>query len=401
MSSAPDRRAFKVGDRVELAIEKMAVGGRGVARLDGAVFFVDRAAPGDRVLARITQAKKNFAEADVEAVLQPGPSRVDPPCSYFGQCGGCSWQHLAYDEQLVQKRLLVEESLRKHSGYRDVVVAPTIPSPREFRYRNRIQLHIGLSGEVGFRARRSATVVDVKDCLITDEALAAELVNARTEIQSGAFKPSERFELRLTAEGRTVRGGADAATELGFAQVNVDQNEALVKWVVERFAARSAAHRSSIEVVWDLYAGFGNFSFPLAKALPEVEVKAVELDAGSVEAGNARASDSDWKSRVRFSESKVESWLAVQPPASRTTAILLDPPRVGCAPEAVERLAASEATFAVYVSCHPVTLARDLRAFQTKGWRLLEVQPFDMFPQTDHVESAVVLERAFAARGLF
>jgi 23S rRNA (uracil1939-C5)-methyltransferase len=332
---------------------------------------------------------------------------VTPPCPYFGRCGGCSWQQISYAEQLRQKRELVAESLRKHAGFLDPIVEPVVPSPRETRYRNRIQLHLGAGGEVGFRARRGSEVVDISDCLLAEEPLAAGIARARRDIQAGAYRPSERFELQLMPDGRLHRGPAN---EIGFAQVNSAQNERLVAKVVALFeecqavappagsagsngsasSAAASAAALGLDSIWDIYSGAGNFAFPLARRFPLARVSAVELHAGAVAAGRRRAQDEGLAGRVEFHCDSAEAWLARARPEGRTAA-LLDPPRAGCAPEALAALARLPLSFLVYVACHPVSLARDLRAFRERGWSLQSVAPFDMFPQTDHVEAVARL----------
>ena len=371
----------------------MAIGGRAVARFDGLVVFVAGAAPGDRALVQVTAAKKNYAEADLVTVLSPGPSRIVPPCPYLSPrpsggpsaartCGGCSWQHIAYPEQLRQKKMLLQSALDKQSGFIGAAVRDVAASPGEFRYRNRIQLHrepgtpTGLPGKIGFRARRSEDVVDVEDCLIAEEALAREIATVRAEVAAGRADPPPRFELRLRTSG----------TEFG--QVNSAQNAVLVDHVVERF--QSLAGANALEFIWDLYAGAGNFTFPLADAFPQAQIRAVELDLGAVTAGIGQARARGDERRIRFDRSAVENWLAGARIEGRTAA-LLDPPRVGCDPSAIAALTKLNLDFLLYVSCHPITLARDLRTFHEAGWRLQDVAPFDMFPQTDHIESVSCL----------
>ena len=328
--------------------------------------------------------------------MAAGPHRVDPPCPYVGDCGGCSWQQIAYDEQLRQKRMLVEDSLRRGSGFIDARVNCIHGSPREFRYRNRAQLHRGQTGEIGFRARRSSRVVDVADCLIVDEALSAEISAIRTEVRNSKRPlPPERFEIYLTDDGRAARATAspddEAELALGpaFGQVNSQQNEALVAHVVASFI-RLSKGRAPLDSIWDIYAGSGNFTFPLALAHSTATIVGVEAHSGAVAAGNARACDLGLDGRVSLIASTAEKWLDDIQPSGRVAA-LIDPPRIGCNPQFTRALAATPLEFLIYVSCHPATLARDLRAFSEAGWSLDEAVAFDMFPQTDHVETVVCL----------
>ena len=359
----------------------MAIGGAGVARSDGLVFFVDFVAPGDRVACEVTLVKKRFAEARLIEVLAPGPSRISPPCPYAGVCGGCSWQQIEYAEQLAQKRSLIESALHKQSGFTNAIVPAVLPSPREFRYRNRVQVHVGASsGEVGFRARRSGRIVDVEDCLIAEIPIARELAALRGEPRSALG----RLELRRLPSGEVRRGVADDSEDgPGFGQVNEPQNQNLVERVTDRFREFAVGQ---IDLVWDLYAGSGNFTFPLAAAFPNARISAVEWSAGAARAGSERAQAEGLGARVAFARDRVENWIASATP-DRSIAVLLDPPRVGCDPKLVAALARMPLAFVGYVSCHPATLARDLRAFANAGWELAALDAFDMFPQTDHVET--------------
>src|SRR6476661_2273272 len=134
---------FSLGDRFDLHIDRLSVGGRGVGRKDGIVVFVDLVAPGEDAEVEITLVKKNLAEAKLVRIIKASPQRIDPPCIHFKEgCGGCSWQHINYDGQLSAKRELVAEALRKFSGFKEIEVAETVPSPLAFRYRNRIQVHV-------------------------------------------------------------------------------------------------------------------------------------------------------------------------------------------------------------------------------------------------------------------
>lgn len=429
--------AFHKGDRIRVWIEKLSIGGRGIARHEGLVIFVPDTGPEEMVEVELTAVKKNFAEGRVLRLLSSSPHRVQPPCSVAGICGGCSWQHVTYTEQLRQKREFVREALRKFSGF-DVtgsdlngssLVGEVVPSPFEFRYRNRIQLHHA-GGRLGFHRRGSHHIVDIDDCLITESELAAEFPRLRRQFE---HSPPGRFELLKTEEGQVIerevradgdgngdRAGEDRVGEgiddgsmergvgSAFSQVNSAQNEHLVRYVVDailhhtpsaRMESGNASAGGFLEI-YDLYAGNGNFTFPIAKALPKARLTAVELNFRSVKSAQAKAerdfADRGW---LRIEETDVARFLAtlraslsMRSRAASETIVVLDPPRVGCAPEVMSALVEIAPCLIVYVSCHPVTLARDLSALN-KNYALVDVRPFDMFPQTDHVETVAVLSR--------
>ena len=388
--SAPVEK-FKKGQRLTVAIEKLSIGGRGVARHHGLVLFVGNVAPGDEAEIELTMVKKNFAEARLVRVVKPSPQRVVPPCPVALVCGGCSWQQVAYPEQLRQKRLLVEESLRKFSGFTvgDTTVSDVVPSPKEFRYRNRVQLHHA-GPKIGFFERGSHRIVDIDDCPITDERLAREIPRLRKEL---AHQKQGRIEIYLDTENRfsqRVAGQAsndeDAPLGSPFSQVNTEQNANLVSSVVDR--AKVEAAQALVSCIYDFYAGSGNFTFALAKAFPGHDLVAVELNATSVQDGKNRAAAE--APRVRFEASDVGGFLAREK-MPEGSLVLLDPPRTGCGPEVMASILGQKPVAVLYVSCHPATLARDLKPAMEAGYELAQVVPFDMFPQTDHVEVFAVL----------
>ncbi len=386
--------SLKTGDRIELEIDRLSAGGRGVGRHEGLVVFVPNTAPDERAFVEISRVKNKFAEAELVRIVRASPHRVAPPCPVAAVCGGCAWQHVDYAEQLRQKRALVADALRKFSGRRDIAVAETFASPNPFHYRNRIQVHFA-AGELGFRRRGSHELVPIHDCAIADRRLNEALSILRRRLDE-AKSPPTRIELSLTGDGDVIESSDPRfENEPGFAQVNQLVNERLIGDVVARIPLGTP-------FVLDLYAGSGNFAFPIARERrPALGILAVELHSKSVRRGRELALRLG-EPGIIFEETKVESLLAriladqhptTRPESVRDAVILLDPPRSGCAREtlsAAERLAPKKI---LYVSCDPVTLARDLSHWPEETYRLVEVRPYDMFPQTDHVETLAVLER--------
>jgi 23S rRNA (uracil1939-C5)-methyltransferase len=375
---------FSQGDRFELHIDRLSVGGRGVGRKDGIVVFVDLVAPNEDVEVEVTFVKKNLVEAKLVRVVEPSCYRIDPPCVHFKEgCGGCSWQHIGYDAQLKAKRELVAEALRKFSGFKDVALEPTVPSPLAFRYRNRIQVHVQGS-TVGFHARGSHRIVDVKDCLITEEPLVKKI----QEIRQGKV-PGDRIQIYRSQENEVLAENAEEQSSLAFSQVNSSQNTQLIHAVLDQ-AQKTSQRSSTPSVILDLYSGSGNFTFPLAELFPQAKVTGVELNSPAVQRGNDVAKQQN--KLVHFERAKVEEFLKRWKPPGAQYLILIDPPRTGCDPAAIKILKDLKPTCLIYISCHPVTLARDLKPFSEAGWTINFAQPYDMFPQTDHVETLVVLD---------
>lgn len=391
--------SVKRGERIQVRIDRLAVGGRGVARHQGMVLFVSDAAPGDLAEVEVTFLKKNFAEAELTRVIEAAPSRMTPPCPVAGICGGCNWQHIVYEEQLRSKRQLVLESLRKFSGFHldDDFVHPVVPSPKEFRYRNRIQLHYSGS-RIGFYRRGSHEIVDIDDCPITDERLSAMIPELRREL---AHRKASRLEIYLTQDGKTARRVSvrDAVNDTeetegpgaagpAFSQVNTEQNENLVEYVRDLVGKLPEPKN-----IYDLYAGSGNFTFPIQRTWPTTSITGVELSRASVQSANERIEHEHLPQHFRFVCESVDTFIKGRR-FGEESLVLLDPPRTGCGPGVMTELASQKPRTIVYVSCHPATLSRDLKPLSETGYRLVSVRPFDMFPQTDHVETVVHLERS-------
>jgi 23S rRNA (uracil1939-C5)-methyltransferase len=379
-------------------IEKMAFGGDGIARLTelgGLVLFVALAAPGDELLVKIIEKKKNFARAEIIEIISPGPARAKPPCPYFGPCGGCNFQQLSYEEQLRQKENIVREQLKNHLG--DAQWEPIEPSPRPLRYRNRIQLKYDRP-RLGFYARGSHDIVDIEDCLITEDSLAQKIPALKKDLAAGKKTAIAKIELLLkSADLSSGKAGDD--TEIvfedspfegvGFSQVNRFQNEHLIATVLEWAAA------SSFSTVYDFYAGAGNFTFPLLQRFPQAKTVGVELNPKTVALAQKKISDLALSpKRIEFFLGDVELFLK-RTILAENALVLLDPPRAGCSENTLRYLGDQSLTRLLYVSCDPSSLARDLSRLraQTKPWKVARVKPFDMFPQTDHVETLVELVR--------
>lgn len=371
-------------DLLELNIEKLSFGGDGIGRHEGLVYFVPFAAPGDRLKVRITEKKKNFARAEIVEILQSGPSRVQAPCPVFGRCGGCTWQHVSYEEQLRQKQLIIEDQL-KNVLTPQAELLPIIPSANPFRYRNRIQLKSD-GKKLGFFARQSHEIVDINDCPITEELVAQEIPKIREKIAKNP-KPMPKIEVLRTSKDKIETGFEDSPYEgVGFSQVNTLQNENLISTVRNWMKGLSFTH------FYDLYAGAGNFTFPLMKDFPQASFIAAELSEKSVQQALAQIRAQNLSpNKVKFYLSDVELFLK-RSPLQSSSVVLLDPPRAGCSENAIRTLAKQRVERIFYISCNPSALARDLERMKAfGGWTPLRVQPFDMFPQTDHVETLVEL----------
>ncbi len=366
----------------------MAIGGRGVARVEGIVIFVADVAPEEEVELEIERIKKNFAEARLIKVLSPSPHRVTPRCSLAGVCGGCNWQHLSYEEQLRQKRELVRDSLRRFAKLEVDEGFDVRPSPSEFNYRNRIQVHFD-EGKVGFHRRGSHAIVDVEDCAIAEDAVLSELRRFRAEPRS------ERGRIELTAGARSSADEAasddDVSEFTAFSQVNTQQNTQLVAYVTNLVTAAWRESDANAASFVELYSGGGNFTFPIAQALPKsAKMTTVELNRKSVADARARKERELGDRDIRMECASVDDFVRSER-IEKGDVVLLDPPRTGSGEETIRAIGAKKPSHIVYVSCHPVTLARDLAILRAFDYGIRSVMAFDMFPQTDHVETVVHL----------
>ena len=387
---------------VDVTITALAAGGDGVARdTAGRVTFVPRGAPGDRVRVRIVQAGSSFARAEIEEVLEPSASRVVPPCPHFvAGCGGCAWQHVARNEQLLAKQTIVTGALRKLEGL--VIHEITDPAP-PLGWRRRARFHVA-GGKLGLYALGTRRVIPIDSCpQLEPELDAARGLVARSSPPDGelalirssagkivigverAWRGAERVVGKAAIAGVIAgdRVHGDAVVELeaelvtgpwDFAQASAAGNAALIA------ATRSALGPGSGRRLVELFAGSGNLTRGLA------------ADGWDVIATDAVAPAQPPSGR--FEVGPVEVVLArLAGEGSPTEAIVLDPPRTG-AIEALDGIAQLAPKTIVYVSCDPATLARDAARLVLAGYRATDAWPIDLMPQTAHVEVVMRLVRA-------
>jgi 23S rRNA (uracil1939-C5)-methyltransferase len=419
------------GPPTEVAVTGIAAGGDGVARVGGMVAFVPRTAPGDVARVRLAPGDR-FARGLLDEVVAPGPGRVEPPCPHYvvDRCGGCQLQHLAYDAQLDAKRVIVGDALAR-IGRLAADVAAVEASPRPWRYRRKLTLALRRRGGrwIGGLHPYDAPgdVFALGDCPITDERVVAtwravlaaaehlprdvpalrgavrlvgdsdaDAARAAFALEGGRAWPEAEALAdavpALAALWHTPDGGrrrlvvdrrGDALPGASFAQVNPAMAAELGRAVVDAALAFAPAR------VVDGYAGAGDTAAALAAH--GVHATAIELDAEA-----ARYAADRLGGAGRSVVGRVEDEL---PGALPADVVVLNPPRAGLdprVPETLERAAAGEygapPRGLVYVSCNPATLARDLA--RLPSYRVRTVRPFDMFPQTAHVETLVVAERA-------
>ncbi len=348
-------------------------------------------------------------EARAIEVREASPARVDPPCPYFGRCGGCQLQHVDYAEQLRLKTGLVEEQLRRIGRFEDPPVAPALGMARPWGYRNHMRFTVRRDGDIGFMQRGTHRFLRIDHCLIAHDSVNATLKRAQgatTGTRQLTVRVGEATgelliqpQLRWRPRRRPLPSGQNYYhEELGgrrfrvsaaaFFQVNTKQAERLAGLVRER--VREVQPR----VVVDAYAGVGTFAALLAGGGPW-RVLTIEESAA---AGDDAEVNLDGLGEVTRLVGTVEELLPGLDPEPEL--VIVDPPRVGLAPSVIAALLTSACRRLVYVSCDPATLARDLRLLvdgdpdaERPGFTLTAVQPLDMFPHTQHVECVATLDR--------
>lgn len=407
-------KPFGYHQEIELSISTLTNLGQGLGRvaLEGAdaerkwVVMVPFALPGERVRARVYRNHANFSEADLVAVLEPSPHRIEPKCPLFGQCGGCQYQNLRYEEQLEWKRRQVGELVLHMAGL-TVEVAPVIPSPKPFGYRSKITPHFNAPREgrdlaIGFlRQANRFEIVDVPRCEIATEAINARLTEARAEIHRRAAESGfERgstllfrdaggavtgdYEQRVTEE---VPLGPGGTLRLSFLARDFFQNN---PFILPRFAAyvRDQAHATGARFLVDAYCGSGLFALAAAPAFERVAGVEVSESSVAFARENAAANGILNAAFTAGDASRIFEGLDFPP---GQTAVVIDPPRKGCDAQFLEQLFAFRPRSVVYVSCDPATQMRDLKGFLSAGYAVTAVQPFDLFPQTRHLECVITL----------
>ncbi len=370
--------------RVTLDIEKLVAGGVGIAFHGGRAVFVPFVLPGERIEARIVEERRDYARAELLSVLAPSPERVEPECPLFGLCGGCGLQHAAYSAQLEAKRSIVREIFRRGAGFDPG--SPRIVASAPYGYRNRVQFHLDPGGHVGYMKRDSEEVVAVASCPIADPAVESWLAEHGGDVRE-ELRPyigsASRFivygaEGAAYLEGRHRRVSVNVLGDRIFFDVGAffQSNLGILGKLVEETVAGFGGGRAA-----DLYAGVGLFGHFLAKAGARVVMVEQEAKSLAEARTNVAGPIHQWHGQ------SVDQWCRGPGAGARFDGLVVDPPRSGLSPELRAWILKSRPPLLSYVSCDPVTLARDAKELVAGGYRLDKLVLFDFYPQTGHVES--------------
>jgi 23S rRNA (uracil1939-C5)-methyltransferase len=407
-----------------LELSAMTYGGSALGKHEGKPIFVPYGVAGDHIRARITQDKGRFAFAEIAEVTQPAESRTAAACPHFGagKCGGCHYQHINYAAQLAFKQQIVAEQLARIGGLRDVHVLPTLASPDEWGYRSHITFHVNKQGKLGFFATDDRTIMPIEVCHIVHPQIAALLPSlfaidftgaqeVRVQVGVGVPdpqalititpRPDTRFNtdfaidasiaLLLDGERVRLRRGTPhvsymvhehtfRATAGSFFQVNLAQAANLVTLVMNALAL------DKTQRVLDLYAGVGLFTAFLAERAAGV----ISIESSTLATEDAAHNLAAYENVTVIVDSVEAGLKGVRGPFD---AAVVDPPRAGMKPAALDALIKHAPARIAYVSCDPTTLARDAKALIKSGYELTSAQPVDMFPQTYHIETVALFVR--------
>lgn len=408
-------------DHFEVTFETLVYGGEALGRLpDGRAVFVPFVLPGEKARLRVTESKKRFARGELVELLQGSPQRISPRCKHFAHCGGCHYQHMPYEDQLAAKSGILSDQLTRIGHLNNPVVRKTVPSPHPWYYRNNVQFHQDTEGRLGFVNARSSGILAIEECHLPEPALNAlwpqfdldpipellrlgmrqgldeEILITFESLDPGAPDFSVDFDLsavHLGPEGSILLSGSDHVLYevLGrqfhvsagsFFQVNTLMAEALVEFVLDQLPLTPTT------TVLDVYCGAGLFSAFLAERVGQV--LAVEASPYAVYDFEINL---DEFQNVTLYEGEAGVVLPLLKEV-RVDLAVLDPPRSGVEIPALDALVEMMPERIAYISCDPATLARDAQRLSNRGYQLNHVTPFDLFPQTFHLESVSLWEKA-------
>ncbi len=403
--------------QISVKVEKPIFGGEFLARLpDHRPVFVPFVLPEEIVDIQVTQDKKGYARASLIRVVENSTNRINPPCKYFSICGGCHYQHMEYADQLKLKQQVVLEQFSRVPGFSEQLLRNIIPSQNEFHYRNNVQFSINENGKLGFQAFGSNQIIPIDDCLLPGEQIlqtwkmldleqfpGLKRIHIREGLEeeimlileSDNFIEIPSLELdvpvsvvHLSDVGKIVMAGEDHliyqvkeqyfhVSAESFFQVNTTQAEKMIDLVCNYLPTRG-------NMLLELYAGVGLFTRFLADRYEMVY--AVEESSSACDDFAINLDVYDHINLFVGAVKEIVPQLDIHPDA-----ILLDPPRAGIDPKTLESIMAYKAQKIVYVSCDVSTLSRDLKKLLVGGYHLVEITPFDMFPQTFHIECVAML----------
>lgn len=404
---------------IQVQLINLVYGGECLGRLaDGRAVFVPYGLPGEVVAVELVEEKKRFARGRIVEIIEPSPERIQTRCAHFGECGGCHYQHMPYERQLAAKREILIDQLRRIAGVADPPVEAVVPSPSIWNYRNTVQFHLDDHGKLGYLSRGGNQIVPIRECHLPETALNELWPQLDFEPLPGL----ERIELRLGADGEALMALEMASLDLpefevdmplsavlrspagqivlagddylvmevlgrpfkvsagSFFQINTAQAGAMAKTLLEWLVVNPQT------TLLDVYCGVGLFSAFFA---PRVE-RCIGIESSESACADYAVNLDEYDHVELYAGAAEQILPAVD---YRADAVIVDPPRAGLETAALDALTAMQPEEIAYVSCDPATLARDTARLLRSGYRLAQVRPFDLFPQTYHIESISLFKR--------
>ena len=407
----------------EITLEKLTYGGEAMGRLqDGRAVFVPFGLPGETVRIQLTQEKQNFARGEILEIIKPSLDRIDPKCKHFTQCGGCHYQNLPYEKQLLAKADILRDQLQRIGKIENPPVQATVPSPNPWNYRNHVQFHLTDDGKIGFINARGNKTIPIEECHLPEAAIDAfrndlqfesRMNLERVSLRSGAdddlmlileSETEETPELEIEADISIVHiyedhpvviAGSNALTiqVLGkdfhvsapsFFQVNTPMAEKMVQHLQAQLPTPD-----SQSTLIDLYCGVGLFS----KFFADKYTKVIGIESAPSSCEDFAINLDEFDNIELYEGTTEEILSALAPQLTQPIHMIVDPPRAGIDKFALDAILQINPHVIAYVSCDPSTLARDAARLIKGGYTLQHATPFDLFPQTYHIESISIFTR--------
>ncbi len=393
---------FAYHQEIELSIDSLTNQGVGVGRYEGNwVVFVPHSLPGEKVLARIFCNHANFSEADLIKIIERSPDRIEPVCRYFSQCGGCQYQNLTYPVQLQWKQQQVSELLEKMAGI-NFPVEPVVGSPVQYGYRSKITPHFqkpknGVMGPIGFLLQgRRQQILDITECPIASATINATLKRVRKNVTANAkhYKNGATLLLRDAIDRVCTEHTETCEEKVGdlifsFHAGEFFQNNPHILPDFVNHVIGEAKGDGAINYLADCYCGSGLFCLSAAASFQAAV--GIEISESSIDWARRNAAANDIENCQFIAGDAANLFAEVNFPPEQT-AVVIDPPRKGSTPEFLKQLLNFGPARIVYVSCNPATQIRDLEMLQ-EYYDIERITPFDLFPQTRHLECVVTLAR--------
>ncbi|NIP31455.1 MAG: methyltransferase [Candidatus Dadabacteria bacterium] len=416
---------------MEIRIDNLTYGGKGIGTVNGKKIFVRGALPGDYLKVQIIKDKKSFSEAIINEIISPSKNRIEAECGYFERCGGCHWQNLDYKVQLEQKEEILKDSLERIGGFKNSKIEKIEKSPKQYGYRKRLSLtcwYYKDEHKIGYYQENSKNRISIEECPISASGI-------NEEINYLSSKLSE-ISVRDILLDRIILAEGDSkvcATFFSAYQQNISKIKALIKHI-NRSGERNYCVQSSetnsfeftllnyklysvpsvfiqanseinekividiidvlkslkINTMLDLYCGIGNFSLPASEFVEELI--GVDINSKAIELAKRNQKINKIKN-IRFNKVRSDLFLKeLKTDNYGFDLILMDPPREG-AKDIIAYIIDLNPKYVMYVSCNPTTLARDLKMLESANYSISKIKPYDMFPNTYHIETLVLLEK--------